>query len=167
MKRNGPILSGIVLILLGLLIILTKFHTFRNPNSFLILVGGLFMAAYFYNKAYGFLIPGCLLLGIALSSGQNFFSLFPEDGTWGLGLGFIAIFVIDYIYRGKSHWWPLIPGLILFIRGVRGVSLILSRGWPVVIILLGIFIIFKSLNKKDVDRFEPPHREPNDNDEEV
>ena len=66
MSNKGRILAGIILILLGLLIIFLKFYTFHHPNSFLLLIGGLFLAAYFYNRAYGFLIPRCLLLGIAL-----------------------------------------------------------------------------------------------------
>jgi len=145
MKSKGQTISGIILILLGLLIIYLKFYTFHHINSFLLLIGGLFLAGYFYKKAYGFLIPGCLLLSLALTSGYSRFSSIANDGPWGLGLGFIAIFLIDLIYRGRTHWWPLIPGLILIITGIRRVSFLLAKGWPVIIILLGIYIIIKSL----------------------
>ncbi|MFC1887708.1 hypothetical protein ACFLYK_02760 [Candidatus Cloacimonadota bacterium] len=145
MRSKGRIIAGLILIILGLLIIFMKFYTFHHPSSFLLLIGGLFLASYFYNKAYGLLIPGCLLLGIALSSGHSGFHTFHDSSTWGLGLGFFAIYLIDYFYQGKTHWWPLIPGTILFITGIRGASSWFSRFWPVLIILLGIYIIVKSL----------------------
>ena len=152
MKSKGQILAGIILILLGLLIIFLKFYTFHHPSSFLILIGGFFLAAYFYNKAYGLLIPGCLLLGIALSSGHTGYSTFSHSGTWGLGFGFFAIYLIDLFYQGKTHWWPLIPGFILVITGIRGASHWLAKSWPVFIIILGIIIIIRSLKPQDKEQ---------------
>ncbi len=149
MNNRGRILAGIILILLGLLIIFLKFSTFHHPNSFLLLIGGLFLAAYFYNKSYGLLIPGCLLLGIALSSGgMGYYHTFNNSSSWGLGFGFFAIFLIDLLYQGKTHWWPLIPGTILVITGIRKSSFWMVKFWPVLIILLGLYIIFKSLLPK-------------------
>lgn len=148
MRKSGRILAGTILILLGLLIIFFKFYTFRHPSSFLLLIGGLFLAAYFYNKSYGMLIPGCLLLGITLSSGGvGYHQTFSNSTSWGLGIGFFAIYLIDLIYQGKTHWWPLIPGTILFFTGIGG-----SRFWPVVIILLGVYIIIKSFKPKDTEK---------------
>jgi len=143
MKSKGQILSGIILVLLGLLIISLKFSTFRHPDSFLLLIGGLFLAAYFYQNAYGLLIPACLMLGISLSSGYSALPGFSRSGPWGLGFGFIAIFIIDFLYRGKSHWWPLIPGVILVL------SYWLNKGWPLLIILLGIYLIIRSLKTQE------------------
>jgi hypothetical protein len=157
MNNKGRLLAGIILILLGLLIIFLKFSTFHHPGSFLILIGGLFLASYFYNKAYGFLIPGCLLLGIALSSGQSGFSAFSHSGTWGLGFGFFAIYLIDLFYRGKTHWWPLIPGCILVVTGIRSVSYWLAKGWPVLIILVGIIVIVKSLRPDKSEHYFQEH----------
>jgi hypothetical protein len=33
-------------------------------------------------------------------------------------VGFIAIYVIAKLYERDSHWWPLIPGVILILIGV-------------------------------------------------
>jgi hypothetical protein len=144
MRNNGRILAGIILILLGILIIFLKFYTFRHPNSFLFLIGGLFLAGYFHNKAYGLLIPGCLLLGLALSSGvSGYHHTLYNSSSWGLGIGFFAIYLIDLLFQGKTHWWPLIPGSILFFSGIGG-----SKFWPVLIILLGVYIIIRSLKPK-------------------
>ncbi|KQC05927.1 MAG: hypothetical protein APR54_01945 [Candidatus Cloacimonas sp. SDB] len=149
MKSKGQILSGMILVLLGLLIIFLKFSTFRHPDSFLLLIGGLFLAAYFYQNAYGLLIPACLMLGISLSSGYSALPGFSRSGPWGLGFGFIAIFIIDFLYRGKSHWWPLIPGVILVLTSLRRASYWLQRGWPVLIILLGIYLIIRSFKTQE------------------
>ncbi len=60
--------------------------------------------------------------------------------TIGLGAGFVAIYVIDILYRGRSHWWPLIPGAILIVAGVASGSLehLISVGWPLVLIVIGL-----------------------------
>jgi hypothetical protein len=63
----------------------------------------------------------------------------------GLGVGFIAIYVIPLVYRGKSHWWSLIPGLILVVVGLAKTSDDLERlfevGWPHIHVILGLLIL--------------------------
>ena len=68
-----------------------------------------------------------------------------QGETHGLGLGFIAIFVIATLYQGRSHWWPLIPGGILLVSGLAEGSQafrdLLAVGWPVVLILIGLIFL--------------------------
>ncbi len=90
-----------------------------HENSFMLLLGSLFIAAYFYKDSYGLLIPGCIIFGLGLSSAQfGIVRNYSQFNTVGLGIGFIGIFVIDLINKGKTHWWPLIPGGILTIIGL-------------------------------------------------
>ena len=151
MKRRdkGKIIAGIILILLGLSLSgINIFAGFRG-NTILLLLGGLFIAWYFYNNAYGLLIPGCILTGLALSSiGNHYFWNSPYNSQLGIGIGFIAVFVIDLINNGKSHWWPLIPGGIMVFtalgQGAFGLRNLFRMAWPVILIILGLWIIAKS-----------------------
>jgi len=149
-ERKGQIIAGIILILLGLSFSGIRFIIGFHYNTFFLLLGGLFIAAYFYKDLYGLLIPGCLIIGSGLTSGHfGLLRYSPHYNTLGLGLGFIAIYVIDLLNKGKTLWWPLIPGGILTFLGLStrpyhfwGFFQVI---WPILIILLGLFIIFNSL----------------------
>ncbi|RLI62990.1 MAG: hypothetical protein DRO88_10965 [Promethearchaeia archaeon] len=148
-ERKGQIIAGIILILVGLSISGLRLFIGFHQNSFMLLLGGLFIAAYFYKDSYGLLIPGCLITGLGLGSfTYGFFWRFPLLNTLGLGVGFIGIYVIDRLNKGKTEWWPLIPGGILTVIGLSSSPFNLWRffniGWPVILIALGLWIIAKS-----------------------
>jgi len=145
-KKLGEVLAGIVLILIGLLIFIFKDPTL---SSFHLFLGGAFLAGYFYSGAYGLLIPGCLLLGLTLGSTKTSFFGFSDFNEFTFGLGFIAIYVIDRLYKGKTHWWPLIPGIILVFIGLDNWYGFRNYTWPVILIVFGVWIIIKSFRKKD------------------
>jgi hypothetical protein len=163
-KDKGKIFSGIVLILLGLSISGINVFSGFSHNSILLLLGGLFIAWYFYNNSYGLLIPGCILAGIGLSSiGSHYFWHSPHNSQLGIGLGFVAVYVIDRLHHGKSHWWPLIPGGIMVLsalsQGAFGMRNIFHVGWPLILIILGLWIVGKStgiIHKKENPDSEEP-----------
>jgi len=149
-ERKGQIVAGIILILLGLSFSGIRFIIGFHHNTFFLLLGGLFIAAYFYKDLYGLLIPGCLIIGLGITSGHfGLFRYSPYYNTLGLGLGFVAIYVIDLLNKGKSHWWPLIPGGILtFLElSTRPYNFwgFFHVIWPIIIILLGLYMILNSL----------------------
>jgi len=157
-ERKGQIIAGIILILVGISISGLRQLIGFHENSFMLLLGSLFIAAYFYKDNYGLLIPGCIIFGVGLSSTHfGFVRSYSQFNTLGLGVGFIGIFVIDLINKGKTHWWPLIPGGILTIIGLSSSPFNLWKffnlGWPVILIILGLWIIAKSSglikNKKE------------------
>ncbi len=162
-RDKGKIFSGIVLILLGLSLAGINLFAGLGHNTILLLLGGLFIAWYFYSNAYGLLIPGCLLFGMGLGSlGSKYFWVSTQNSQLGLGVGFIAIFLIDWLHSGKSHWWPLIPGGIITLsalsRGALGMRHIFRLGWPVVLIIIGLWIIGKSTGIiKDSDENDSEH----------
>jgi hypothetical protein len=93
-------------------------------------------------------IPGCILLGLGLGSvGGSSISSVSEDTfvLLGLGVGFIAIWVIPLVYEGKSIWWPLIPGAILIVVGLaegsESIEKLLEVGWPLILVLIGLLIL--------------------------
>ena len=70
---------------------------------------------------------------------------FQDFEKVGLGMGFGAIYVIDRLYRGKTHWWPLIPAIVLIgselIAGSRQLERVISRGWPLALVVVGVLIL--------------------------
>ena len=114
-------------------------------------IGALFVAGYFYSRNTGLLIPGCILLG--LGSGAILDARFAaiHSTQFGLGLGFLAIYVIALAYERRSHWWPLIPGSILVLVGLsireEVFRYIFSQGWPLILVVIGVVILVGGLAK--------------------
>lgn len=146
-NRGGRATVGAILVVLGLVLLASQLVEGFGGEIWQILIGGLFVAGYFNRRAYGLLIPGCILLGSALGDIRlSSLSEFGDLDQIGLGLGFIAIFAIDSLYSGRtSHWWPLIPGLILVVTGLaeasQPVRQLLEVGWPVALILIGLIVL--------------------------
>jgi hypothetical protein len=143
--NRARLISGLILIVLGLVFLLRQYVEF-GPGHFLLLLGLVFLVPYALTRSYGLLIPGCILAGLGLGL---IFGRAPmrDDITVpiGLGLGFLAIFVVQLIACGRSHWWPLVPGGILVLVGIaEGVpqgQMLLEKGWPLILILIGLAIL--------------------------
>ena len=144
-SRDRAVL-GAILIVLGVgLVALQLLEGFSEAVIFF-LIGGVFVAGYLYRRAYGLLIPGCILLGLGLGSvGESAILSFGGFEELGIGVGFVAIYVIPLVYQGKSHWWPLIPGLILIVIGLSEGSLVFERlfsiGWPLILVFAGLLLL--------------------------
>ena len=138
--------AGAILIVVGMILLASQLVEGLADHVWTLLIGGLFVAGYFYRRAYGLLIPGCILLGIGLGNlGEGSILQFGDFDSIALGLGFVAIFLIDTLYRGRSHWWPLIPGGVLLVSGLAEGSQafedLLTVGWPAILILIGLIIL--------------------------
>ena len=157
MERRGGLVGGLVLIVIGALLLVAQFTEALGGWVFLVGLGLIFLAAYAANRQYGFLIPGCLLVGIGIPVGliekvEPFASNDAYGGLvpLGLGLGFIAIWLIDLVGNPgrQAGWWPLIPGVIVSLAGIAAVAQqeewlqTIGQWWPVLLILLGLWIIF-------------------------
>ena len=145
-RRQGRLFAGAILVLLGLGLFAVQFVEGFGEALILFLIGGAFVAGYLYRRAYGLLIPGCILIGIGLGSlGEGTVFGVGDLSSIGLGLGFIAIYVIALVYQGESHWWPLIPGGILVILGLaagsKAFEQLLSVGWPLIIVFVGLVLL--------------------------
>ena len=142
--RNARMIPGLVLIILGVFFLLAQYFEF-GPGLFVLLLGTAFLVAYAFTRAYGLLIPGCILAGIGV--GLLFERVMNPGVTvsLGLGLGFIAIFVVQRIIGGVSHWWPLIPGGVLVLVGIAEAvpqgQVLIEKGWPVILIGVGLAIL--------------------------
>jgi len=155
---QGRVAVGAVLIVIGLMLLASQFVEGFADRAWPVVIGGAFVAGYFYRKAYGLLIPGCILLGIGLGNlASGSIRNFGDFDSIALGLGFIAIFVIAALYEGRTHWWPLIPGGILVIQGLQegnqAVRDLVAVGWPVVLILIGLILLagaFRATGRRSV-----------------
>ena len=143
MRRR--VVAGAILIVVGIGLLLLQLFQGFGEWIVLMIIGAAFLVGYFLRRSYGLLIPGCILVGLGLGSIGGASWGVGDFTQIGLGVGFIAIYVIDRIYRGKTHWWPLIPGGVLLITGVaslgENVQRIVDVGWPLLLVLAGIVLI--------------------------
>lgn len=147
------LIPGLVLILLGVAFLLRDYFSI-GPEFLLIVVGLIFLVAYVFARMYGLLIPGMLLLGLGFGLMYQRTSNAGSAVPLGLGLGFIAIFAVDFIAtRARHRWWPLIPGAALMIPGIvdtfPAARVWLEKGWPVILIVAGLIVLALNFIPKD------------------
>ena len=69
------------------------------------------------------------------------------------------MYLIALSYERSSHWWPLIPGGVLFLVGLPSgnqiVNYVFTYGWPWALVLVGVLVLFGKFKspKKDKDGF--------------
>lgn len=118
----------------------------------------MFIGLYAATRAYGLLIPGCILGGLAFGVGFESAGVSLHGGVVVLGLaaGFVAIYVVNVLVDRAPHWWPLIPGTIL---GAVGLSTALEDSelarlgtvlWPVLLIAAGLVVLLVNLRSPAV-----------------
>jgi len=149
-KKRNNIILGAFLIVLGLVLMAAKLLQDESDAAILLLIGAAFLVWYFQNRAYGLLIPSCILLGLGL--GRIVASTLDVTGGMeeiGLGVGFCAIYVIDLVLHRKASWWPLIPGCTLLVIGITELSEafedFFAVGWPLIIVAIGAVVLLNTL----------------------
>jgi len=146
------VIPGIILIILGLTLFgLVQTDQYRS-EIIPILLGGILVVFFFFRRSYLLLIPGCLLLGLGLGGIVDPHVTDTLDvRALGIGFGFLGVYLIQRAYNGKSHWWPLIPGLLFIADGVsvilKEVINLLGTGWPLLLVIIGIVIIFRGIGR--------------------
>lgn len=118
------------------------------------LIGLGLLGAFAYTRQYGYLIPGGIMTGL----GGGLIASTAMDLTGeqtggvivlGLGLGFLAIWVIGSIVRvPENHWWPWIPGGILTVIGIvlmiGGEAVNILDYWGLVIVAIGLLVLWRA-----------------------
>jgi len=143
--NRARLIPGLILIFLGIAFLLMQYVEF-GPGLFLVLLGLIFLIPYALTRAYGLLIPGCILAGIGVGL---MFDRAPLTTSMtvpiGLGLGFIAIFAVQFVVTRELHWWSLIPGGLLVLAGIADgipqAQTLVQKGWPLVLVLIGLVIL--------------------------
>lgn len=143
-------LAGLILIILGLGLFALQLVTGLGDAIVLFIIGSLFIVGYLRWAKYGLLIPGSLILGVGLGRVGSIggYATGDTEGI-GLGAGFLGIYLIDTVYRGRTHWWPLAPGSIILLTGIARVSEDTQRLvgviWPIGLIIVGLALLAGSL----------------------
>ena len=171
MQRNrGSLVGGLILILLGLAFLVQQaLPDYFGGWLFLVGLALVFLVAYIATREYGYLIPGCILMGLGIpfavvqlqtsQGGWVISGVNAEEGgifVLGLGLGFVAIFLIDLLVaRGRpGGWWPLIPGGIITLAGLAILSEneqwleSIGQWWPLIFIFIGVAIILSLVRRR-------------------
>jgi hypothetical protein len=149
--RNKKVRVGATLILVGLVLFVLLRTDLLAGSTIPLVLGAAFLVAYLVQRRHGFLIPGSILLGLGLGQGlEDWFSIPVQGVQLGLGLGFLAIFVIALLYERRSHWWPLIPGGILTVLAfprTENIASYLFENWPLILVVIGVVILLGALGK--------------------
>ena len=152
-RRSPSWLPGAILIAIGAAIAAVSW--FGAGGQIVVLaLGAVFLLAYVATHNYGLLVPGGILSG--LGAGIAFQPLVPQSLSGapvvlGLGLGFLAIWVIDQLVtRSSARWWPVIPGGILVVIGTLiaagaygALDTVGTYALPLVLILIGIWLLVR------------------------
>jgi hypothetical protein len=160
--RRNTVAAGIILIAAGAgLLFFQKFELFQ----YFMLVLGLGMTLLgILTRTAGWMIPGGIVggigLGIALLE-SPLTGTQPSVDEGGLFLmcmaaGFASITLFTKLFAGESHPWALIPaGVMAFIGGMvlldePGLKVLEVVGsyWPVTLILVGGYILYKVVRGK-------------------
>lgn len=118
------------------------------------LIGVGFLVAFTFMRHYGYLVPGGIMtgLGAGIVASESLTLGGEQTGgavVLGLGLGFLAIWVIGaLVHVERHHWWPIVPGGILAVVGVAlligGQAVDLLDYWGVVAVAFGLFILWRA-----------------------
>jgi len=151
-QSRSRVVSGILLIVLGLGLFGLQYVEPLSQSAILLLLGGLFVAAYLYGRSYLLLVFGGILLGLGAGSyGQRYLYVWGEFSRIGLGAGFVAIYLIALLRERRSHFWPLIPGAILILLGFgkwhRVWTFLFSDGWPLIFVIIGVMVLLGLLGR--------------------
>jgi hypothetical protein len=165
-KKTFPF-GGLLLVIAGLFMLLNQFVEIDLTGGIFFGALGLFFILWgASNRAAGLLIPGGILtglcMGIFLVEDAN---TIPEPYQGGvfviaLALGFALITLLTRLFAGEVHWWALIVAGILALVGggiivielpdagilkqvVETVFTASQYLWPLVLVGLGVWIIFK------------------------
>ena len=111
-------------------------------------VGLAFLVAYATTRTYGFLIPGAILAGLGTGLVLQSLGARGDVVALGLGLGFVAIAVVDQLVSpGRAGWWwPFIPGGVLLLASIGSITGLPNLGrylLPALLILGGAALLLR------------------------
>jgi len=159
-KAKPNLVLGILMLVVGGALLATRFGALDTAPAWLLGLGvGLALIA-ILGRSYAALVGGMVLVGLGagmLLGDRGVGGL--HSGTWmlvGLGGGFVGIYLLGLLLQMRSHWWPLVPGLILL--GVAGSRLVhrftllppsvviaVRAWWPAVLVVAGIWVVVRAV----------------------
>lgn len=168
---NKNAFLGIALIIIGVVWTLSNLNLISD-QWIMPFIGIVFLIAYFYRggtqkeATIGFLIAGCIIfmIGIFAAMSEIFYLGLLEAPLFFffLGIAFLPVYAIHTRHladeESRNYKWPLYTGFIIIIFGIflllietvqiPIIKRIYSIIWPIVLIILGSYIIFGGINRK-------------------
>jgi hypothetical protein len=158
-RAGGRLTAGIVLLAIGAALLAQHYSDNLRDGGAVLVVAVAFLVAWAMRGMYGLLLPGAILAGIAVGDIFTGAHTFHNAGMICLGGGFVAVFVLDFVRRGRAHWWPLVPGAVLIVTGLAeddaGWFHLGGLVWPLVLIVLGLAIVIGALEERRRDGGPP------------
>lgn len=152
-EHRDAIVLGIILIAVG--IGGFAVNVFPQSGGWIVAIIGLALLAIFaYTRLYPTLIPGGIMTGLGFGIvASDVLTNYNDNGgliVGGLGLGFIAIWLIGALFSvPENHPWSLIPGGILLTIGVLlalgDATTQLLTYWPVLLIAIGLLVVVRAM----------------------
>ena len=156
-RQWWALIPGIALLGIALSNILHLVFPSAGNYDGLIVLGGIglsFLTIYLNNhNQWWAIIPAGVLLSLALVDVLDEFPAigFNTDGVLflGMGLTFLLLIVVP-VPGGRLKWgiYPAIPLLIFGIFLIFGIDNLLDYVWPILIIIVGLFILGRTLTRR-------------------
>ena len=161
-SRGFPWL-GMLLVLVGAGLLIEYFVPAVSPGTLILFAISLaFLAGWIFGSSRVAMIPGLLILALAVARLVDELHVYSGPGTTSLcvAVAFLLIWLVGYV-RGRRATWPLwgaaIFGLIGAVQVSGRIAAIPELGalWPLAIIILGILLL---LNARRGQSPQPPAR---------
>ena len=163
-------IAGIALIALGALMLVATFGNLATAGTLVLAAGGLIFIAWgIAVRGAGLFVPGGILTGLGISTfiTEQFMTNQSDTAiggviTLGLGLGFMVIVPLSMYFSEHRQLWALIPGSILaligilLIAGATGMLELLGQLWPVAVIAVGVYLLYRWYTRERGPR-QPQH----------
>ena len=150
-------IPGIGLLAVALSLGLDAFTTVSGEIIGTIIMGGIglsFLIVYLIQRVHWWaIIPGGVLITLAIVAGMEGGDPGPVSGAIffaGLGLTFALVAVLPNKFGRMT--WAWIPGGILLLLAVlifAGIESIFNYIWPVVLIIVGLFFLWRALLSRE------------------
>ena len=149
LKQIDQFRTGLILIGIGAAALVFQSMEGGYSALFMMVLGIGLLGFHRYGKKAGFLIPGSLLLGLGIGKGAYLYVWgIGNPFIFGLGIGFLLIYVFTKLWTGEEQWWPLIPGFSFLgldvLTKFRDLLYVISQQWPLAIIVIGGYFLYVS-----------------------
>jgi len=159
--RSRQVVVGVVLVAIGAILLAVRLTPLADAPAWLLGLGLAFGILGVVQRSYAGIVAGCVLLGLGAGmvlgdrGGGG-----VSKGNWlllALGLGFVAIYLVDLVLRLGGRWWPLVPGIVLVgLAAARGVRLFhlppsaeafVRTWWPAGLVIVGLWVLLQGLRR--------------------
>jgi len=143
---------GVLLVLLGIGLLIQQIFPDVSAGSLILLaIGVAFLAGWVFGGSWFSMIPGVLLVALAVGRLVVELRIYTGPGTTAvaLAIGFLIVWLLGQT-RKQRHTWALwgagIFGVVGLIQAAGPISGIPELGslWPVVIIVIGILLLINA-----------------------